>query len=168
MFLGFANFYRQFIQGFSWIATPLTLMLKTAEPRKHGVKVGGDSKAGRGGSKLDKRKIDDNEIDGDEVDDEVDNEGGTKVQKSSKLKNSSKSKKTVRSSDFLTSGAKLAFTELRQTFIKAPILHHSDPERHIGVETDASSYAISGILSQLTLDNSGQWDPVAFFLRKMM
>ncbi len=29
-FLGFANFYRQFIQGFSRLATPLTSMLKTA------------------------------------------------------------------------------------------------------------------------------------------
>ncbi len=30
VFLGFANFYRQFIQGFSRLATPLTSMLKTA------------------------------------------------------------------------------------------------------------------------------------------
>ena len=29
MFKGFANFYRRFIRGFSKIATPLTLMLKT-------------------------------------------------------------------------------------------------------------------------------------------
>ena len=29
VFLGFANFYRQFIQGFNKIAAPLTLMLKT-------------------------------------------------------------------------------------------------------------------------------------------
>ena len=29
VFLGFANFYWQFIQGFSKIAAPLTLMLKT-------------------------------------------------------------------------------------------------------------------------------------------
>ena len=29
VFLGFANFYQQFIQGFSKIATPLTSMLKT-------------------------------------------------------------------------------------------------------------------------------------------
>lgn len=30
MFLGFANFYRQFIQGFSKIAGPLTSMLRTS------------------------------------------------------------------------------------------------------------------------------------------
>ena len=32
VFLGFANFYRQFIQGFSRIVAPLTSMLKTAAP----------------------------------------------------------------------------------------------------------------------------------------
>ncbi len=30
VFLGFANFYQQFIQGFSRLATPLTSMLKKA------------------------------------------------------------------------------------------------------------------------------------------
>ena len=30
VFIGFANFYQRFIQGFSKIATPLTLMLKTS------------------------------------------------------------------------------------------------------------------------------------------
>ena len=143
VFLGFANFYRQFIQRFSWIAALLTSMLKTlggteskTRPGEGGVGVGG-SRAGRGGSKLDdRRRIDDDEIDGDEVgDDEI----GMKVQKSSK------SKKTE--SDFLTSGARKAFTKLRQAFIKAPILQHFDPDRHIRVKTDASGYAIGGVFS---------------------
>ena len=151
VFLRFANFYKRFIQGFNWIAVPLASMLKTlstksAKPRKGRVKVGGDGRAGRGQSKIDGSRMDDVEVDGDEV--EVD-EVGKKVQ------NLSKSKKTVRSSDFLTPGAKLAFTELRQAFIKAPILHHFDLERHIRVETDASGYAIGGVLSQLTSDNLG-------------
>ena len=163
VFLGFANFYRQFIQGFSWIAALLTSILKTAEPKKGGVGVGGDSRARRGGSKLDERRIDDDEVDGDEVDDEINDEGGTKVQKLSKSKSLSKSKKTVRSSEFLTPGAKQAFTELRQAFLKAPILHHFDPERHIQIETDASGYAIGGVLSQLILEDSGRWHLVAFF-----
>ncbi len=32
VFLGFANFYRQFIQGFSRLVAPLTSMLKTTSP----------------------------------------------------------------------------------------------------------------------------------------
>ena len=160
MFFGFANFYRRFIQGFSRIAVPLTSMLKTAKRRKGGDGVGGNSRVGRGGS-----EIDGNEVDGDEI--EVD-EVGKKVQKLSKSKNLSKSKKTVRFLDFLTSGAKLAFTKLRQVFLKAPILHHFDPECHIRIETDASGYAIGGVLSQLTSDDSGRWHPVAFFSRKMI
>ena len=57
---------------------------------------------------------------------------------------------------------------MRQAFVKAPILHHFDPERHIRVETDASGYAIGGVLSQLTSDDVGRWHPVAFFSRKMI
>ena len=79
---------------------------------------------------------------------------------------------------FLTPEARLAFTRLRQAFVEAPILHHFDPESHIRIETDASSYAIGGILSQLssrtrpngvvTKDDLGQWHPIAFFSRKMI
>ena len=71
-----------------------------------------------------------------------------------KGRNLFKSKKT--DSCFLTSGARMAFTKLRQAFIKALILHHFDLERHIRVETDISAYAIGGVLSQLTSDNSSQ------------
>ena len=103
--------------------------------------------------------MDNVEVNGDEV--EVD-EVGKKVQ------NLSKSKKTVRSSDFLTPGAKITFTKLRQTFLKAPILYHFDLKRHIRIETDVSGYAIGGVLSQLTSDDSGRWHPVAFFSQKMI
>ena len=48
---------------------------------------------------------------------------------------------------FMTSEAKLAFLRLRQAFTEAPILHHFDPKRYIRIETDASRYAIGGILS---------------------
>ena len=61
---------------------------------------------------------------------------------------------------------------MRQAFIKAPILRHFDPECHIRIETDASGYAIGGVLSQLTSDHltsdQGQWHPVAYFSRKMI
>ena len=138
-------------------------------PGKSRVGVGG-SRAGYEGSKLDENKLHGNEVDGGELygseieDDEV----REKVQKRSKSKNLSKSKKTIRSSDFLTPKAKLAFTKWRQAFLKVPILHHFDPECHIRIETDVSGYAIGGVLSQLTSDDSGRWHPVAFFSRKMI
>ena len=163
MFLGFANFYCQFIQGFSRIVASLTLILKisestesTTQPEKGVIGISDDSRARRNrnkldGSELDRSEINNSEFDGGKVDDEI----GKKGQKKSKSKKLSKSKKTLRS-DFLTLGAKLVFTKLRQEFFKAPILHHFDLERYIRVETDASSYAISKIFSQLTLDNLGQ------------
>ena len=116
-------------------------------------------------SKLDGSELYDNAVDGGEVDgDEFeDNEVGEKVQKRSKSKNLSKS-----TLDFLISGAKLAFTELRQAFLKALIFQHFDREHYIRIETDSSGYAICGILSQLTSDNLGQWHPVAFFFQKMI
>ena len=105
VFLGFANFYLRFIQRFSRIAAPFTLMLKTSgstesktRPGEGGVGVSG-SRAGRERSKLDRNKLHSDEVDGGEVEDD---EVGKKVQKRSKSKNLSKSKKMVRSSDFLT------------------------------------------------------------------
>ena len=62
--------------------------------------------------------------------------------------------------NFLTSDAKQAFTD-------APILQHFDPGRHIRIETDASGYAISGVLSQMTSE-TGQWHLVAYYSRKMI
>ena len=51
--------------------------------------------------------------------------------------------------DFFTPKARLVFTQLRQTFIKAPILYYFDLECHIRIKTDASGYAIGGVSSQL-------------------
>ena len=48
---------------------------------------------------------------------------------------------------FLTPNAKTAFNRLRLAFTEAPILWHFDLECHIWIETDASGYAISGVLS---------------------
>ena len=168
VFLGFANFYHRFIQGFSQIAAILTSMLKTSgstesltRPEKCRVGVGGDSRTGHNNSKLDKIGIGEDKI-GDEVDDEVGKKGRTPT----KSKNLFKSKKTELG--FFTFGAKRAFTKLRQAFIKAPILHHFHQERHIRVETDVLGYAIGGVLSQLTSDDLGRWHPVVFFLQKMI
>ena len=149
-------------------------MLKTsssesAEPRKGGVSISSDSRVGHkldrdsyNGSEVDSGEVDSGKVDGGEVEN---NKVKKKVQKMSKSKNLSKSKKMVRS-DFFTLGARLAFTKLRQAFIKAPILYHFDPEHHIQVETDALSYAISGVPSQLTL--KAREYLVTFFLHKMI
>ena len=124
-----------------------------------GVEVSSDSRVGHGRSEIGGSGMDDIEIDSSEV--EVD-EVGKNVQ------NLSKSKKSVRSSDFRTPGAKLAFFELRQAFLKAPILHHFNPEHYIQIETDVSGYAIGGVLNHLISDDLGRWHPVAFFYCKMI
>ena len=145
MFLGFANFYRWFIQGFSQIAAPFSSILKISRSIESKIwsgkgKVGVDgSRTGYVGSKLDESKLDGGKVNSGEFkNDEV----RKKVPKRSKSRNLSKS-----TLDFLTSGAKLAFTKLRQTFFKAPILHHFNPERDIRIEIDVSGYAIGEFLS---------------------
>ena len=116
VFFGFANFYHQFIQGFSRIAALCISMLKTSGSTESLTQLGeglvrveDDSKAGYDGSKLNKSEIDDGEVGGGEVDDEVEKKG----QKTFKSKKLFKSKKTVESSNFFTPGARLAFTKLR-------------------------------------------------------
>ena len=78
---------------------------KSAEPRKNGVGVGGGSRA-----EHDKSEINGNEVDNGEIEDD---EVRKKVQKTSKSKNLSKSKKTVGVLDFFTPRVKLAFTKLK-------------------------------------------------------
>ena len=65
------------------------------------------------------------------------------------------SKNSNGATGYLTPGAKRAFTQLSQAFTEAPILQHFDLECHIWIEIDVSGYSIGGVLSQLTLDNSG-------------
>ena len=134
-----------------------TLSTNSAESRKSRVGVGGDSKAGRNG----RYEFDGIEICNDKIDDEVDNEFRKKGQKTSKSKNLFKSKKLSKSKktielDFFTLGTRLAFTELRQAFVKAPIFHHFDSEYHIYIKTNAIDHAIGRVFSLLTLDDLGQ------------
>jgi len=56
-----------------------------------------------------------------------------------------------------------AFQLLKTAFTSAPILHHFDPSLPPVVETDASDYAIAGILSVRAEDS--QIPPIAFFSR---
>ena len=78
------------------------------------------------------------------------------------------SKNSNGATGYLTPDAKRAFTQLRQAFTEAPILRHFDPECHIRIETNASSYAIGRVLSQLTLDDLGQWHLIAFYSQKII
>ena len=67
-----------------------------------------------------------------------------------------------------TDEANNAFRKLKTAFITAPILRHFDPALEIRVETDASGFAIVGILSQLFGSASNaRWHPVAFYSRKL-
>ncbi|KAL7284484.1 hypothetical protein ACG7TL_001775 [Trametes sanguinea] len=58
-----------------------------------------------------------------------------------------------------------AFNTLKKAFTTAPVLHHWEPDRPLTVETDASDYAIAGILS--ITSNSGELHPVAFHSRTL-
>ena len=84
-------------------------------------------------------------------DNEVVEGGDRNLSKSKKSKNAKSGVQTrlgaTKEPTFLTPGAKEAFNQLRQAFIKAPILWHIDPERHIRIETNTSSYAIGRVLS---------------------
>ena len=165
VFIDFANFYRRFIRGFSKIVAALTSMLKTTgsseELAPKAFRAGNDEVVGGGSSRADETVVN--------------------------LSKNEKSKKSTRVSNvgatgepnFLNPDAKKAFNHLRLAFIEAPILRHFDPESHIRIETDASGYAIGGVLSQLNLDSDappndsnksdfGQWHPVAYFSRKMI
>ena len=99
--------------------------------KEDGVKVGDDSKAEYddkckfGSGEIGGNKIDGVEIGDDKVVDQKD------YQKISLFKKSSKFKKTVESSNFLTLRARLVFTKLRQAFITTAIFHHFDLKRYI-------------------------------------
>lgn len=64
-----------------------------------------------------------------------------------------------------TDEAQTAFETLKKRFTTGPFLKHFDPELPLRVETDASNFAISGILSQKQRD--GHWHPIAYFSRKL-
>ena len=96
-FLGFANFYHRFVDGFSRVVSPITILLRKGQ-RFHWSRQ-----------------------------------------------------------------AQSAFDELKRRFTTAPILKHFDPDLPIRLHTDASGFAISGIVSQL---HDPHWHLVAFYSRK--
>ncbi|SPO30394.1 related to pol protein [Ustilago trichophora] len=60
--------------------------------------------------------------------------------------------------------AKQAFHRLIQAFTTAGVLRHFDYHLPTRLETDASDFAIAGVLKQ---EHEGRWHPVAYYLRKM-
>ena len=109
VFLGFANFYRRFISGYSLIARALNELLR----------------GGKDGKFLGPFEMNPEALD--------------------------------------------AFSRLKAAFTKAPLLQHFNPEAPLRLETDASKYAIAGILSQPANDDPTQkhYHPIAFWSRSM-
>ena len=74
-------------------------------------------------------------------------------------------KRRTRYRDFhRTAECQKAFDDLKVAFTSAPILAHYDPTRETWVETDASDFVVSGVLSQII---DGVLRPVAYFSKKM-
>ncbi|KAJ1028938.1 hypothetical protein NDA18_002957 [Ustilago nuda] len=60
--------------------------------------------------------------------------------------------------------AQQAFHKLIQAFTMAGVLQHFDYHLPTRLETDASNFAIAGVLKQ---EHESRWHPVAFYSRKM-
>ncbi|KAJ1581196.1 hypothetical protein NDA15_006544 [Ustilago hordei] len=60
--------------------------------------------------------------------------------------------------------AQQAFHQLIQAFTSAGVLQHFNYHLPTRLETDASDFAIAGVLKQ---EHEGRWHPVAFYSRKM-
>jgi transposase InsO family protein len=58
-----------------------------------------------------------------------------------------------------------AFHRLQQAFVQEPLLRHFNPALPTRLQTDASGYAIAGIISQLSDDT--EWHPIAYWSRKL-
>ena len=177
VFLGFANFYWRFIQGFSRIIALLTLMLKTAglsgkpAPSKNNSSRSASSKnndskpaSGKndGNGKVNGFDVSRNGVEHAKKSGKLSKSGKSKSEKTSKSQNLAKSGKKLSKSGnltnfdateigpkFLTPDARTVFNRLRLAFTEAPILWHFDPECHIWIETNGSGYVIGRMLSQL-------------------
>ena len=99
----------------------------TIQPGKGGARVNNESKAKRNNRyKLDSGEIDSNEIDSNEIKNDKVEKNDQKTSKSKKL---FKFKKTELS--FFIFKARLAFTKLRQLFVKVLIFYQFDLECYI-------------------------------------
>ncbi|SNX84754.1 related to pol protein [Melanopsichium pennsylvanicum] len=64
----------------------------------------------------------------------------------------------------LPDDARAAFHKLVEMFTTAGVLKHFDYHRPTRLETDASDFALAGVLKQ---EHDGRWHPIAFYSRKM-
>ena len=127
--MGFANFYRRFIEGYSRICTPLFNLLKTVDKNQ---------------------------------------DASTDLITAPTLAKKGANKALI---DW-TPHCQEVFDELKTQFCSAPVLKHFDPTLETILETDASDYVVSGILSQCHIDpakpdSCGTLHPVAFLSEKM-
>ena len=112
VFLGFANFYCRFIQGFSRIAAPLTSMLRMSSTSTSSTQKSMNLVGEFGGA--------------DCGENEARTPASTKGPTGADYPSSDHVSHAV--SNYLTPAAKKAFDQLRQAFTEAPILQHFDPE----------------------------------------
>ncbi|SLM34211.1 gag polymerase env [Lasallia pustulata] len=62
-----------------------------------------------------------------------------------------------------------AFKALKEAFTSAPLLRYFDENKPMRVETDASAFAIGGILTQqFEIDGHLYWLPVAYYSKKLL
>ncbi|SLM35219.1 gag polymerase env, partial [Lasallia pustulata] len=62
-----------------------------------------------------------------------------------------------------------AFKALKEAFTNAPLLRYFDENKSMRVETDASAFAIGGILTQqFEIDGHLPWLPVAYYSKKLL
>ena len=64
-----------------------------------------------------------------------------------------------------TEECKSAFEKAKNALMSATILKHPVPDAELAVTSDASSYAIGGVLEQKV---RGKWEPLGFFSRKLL
>ena len=159
VFIDFANFYQRFIRGFSKIAAPLISILK----------ITGSSKE----LALKTFRTDEDKVVSGGGNDEIVRNLSRKLTRMPNIR-------AIGKPNFLTPNAKKAFNYLWLAFIKALILQHFNLKNHIRIKTNASSYAIGGVLSQSNLNSDallndlnlksdfGQWHLIAYFSKKMI
>ena len=159
VFLGFANFYRRFIEGFSKIAAPLISMLKTtgspnelAPSRNNSSRSASSrnsdnrpaSERNNGNGEVNRFGIVGNSVEHTKKLGKLSKSGKSKSEKMSKSRNLAKSGKKLSKSGsstnfnvtevkpkFLIFNTRTAFNRLWLTFTEALILWHFDLECHI-------------------------------------